>query len=79
MKRVIVAFISAFFLVCLVGSVVLSCSRSTILDMYQPRLQDTSTYVPRTKADTTAEEDTAREPISFTVTIEGWGNDINLN
>lgn len=74
-----IAFFALTFALILFGAFV-SCSRSTILDMYQPRLQDTSTYVPRaiTRADTTQTEDTTRIPISFGVTIQGWGDEIEL-
>lgn len=36
------------------------------------------TYTPRTKADSTATEDTSRTPITFTVEVEGW-KEITIN
>lgn len=81
MKQVSITFIILTFALIFFGAMV-SCSRSVILDMYQPRMQDTSTYTPRTitRADTTETPDTSRVPISFGVTVDGWGeeNDVNF-
>lgn len=55
-----------------------ACSKSTIIDVYTPKVKDTTVYTPRTKVDTTSKEDTAKVPITFTVTVEGW-NEIEIN
>lgn len=58
--------------------IIISCSKSTIIDMAIPRNIDTSTYTPRVKSDTTSNRDTARVPISFDVSIDNWGDE-NIN
>lgn len=49
---------------------ILGCSKTTIIDMREEPEQEV--YTPRTKADSTENEDTSRVPISFDVTVEGW-------
>lgn len=71
----------AFILGLIIFGVIVSCSRSVVLDIYKPKAQDTSTYTPRaiTRADTTEAPDTARIPISFGVTIDGWGDETDID
>lgn len=78
MKKII---ISSLLIVVLVLVSIISCSKSTIIDMAIPRNIDTSVYTPRTRVDTTSKEDTTRVPISFTVDVEGWGpeNIVKIN
>lgn len=66
-----------------VGMVVIGCSKSVVVD-YNERMfpkVDTSTYTPRTitRADTTEAPDTSRVPISFGVTVDGWGDENDVN
>ena len=58
---------------------IISCSKSTIIDMAIPRNIDTSTYTPRVKSDTTNNRDTARVPISFDVSVDNWGDEEVIN
>ena len=76
MKKVIVLIIS---IIVVFLTMFVSCSKSTIIDMYIPRNIDTSTYTPRVKSDTTSTVDTARVPISFDVTVDGWGDEEDIN
>lgn len=62
--------------------IIISCSKSTIIDIATPRNIDTSVYVPRMKKDTTkvdsSKVDTTRIPISFDVSVDNWGDE-NIN
>lgn len=79
MKKVIIVAVSI-----IVGLLVtiISCSKSTIIDIATPRNIDTSVYVPRMKKDTTrvdsSKVDTTRIPISFDVSVDNWGDE-NIN
>lgn len=55
--------------------IIISCSKSTIIDMAISRNIDTSTYTPRVKSDTTNNRDTVRVPISFDVSVDNWGDE----
>lgn len=63
--------------------IIISCSKSTIIDMATPRNIDTSVYVPRMKKDTTkvdsSKVDTTRIPISFDVSVDNWGDEEENN
>lgn len=76
MKKVIIVATSI-----IVGLLVtiISCSKSTIIDMAIPRNVDTSTYTPRVKSDTTNNRDTVRVPISFDVSVDNWGDEEVIN
>lgn len=52
------------------AAIAFGCSKTTIIDMREEQEQEV--YIPRTKADSTENEDTSRIPISFDVTVEGW-------
>lgn len=54
----------------LLVAMVIGCSKSEVINA--PIRVVEEEYTPRTKADTTEREDTARVPISFTVTVEDW-------
>lgn len=75
MKKLIIFAISIIVTLLLV---IISCSKSTIIDMAIPKNIDTSVYTPRVKSDTTSNRDTARLPISFDVSIDNWGDE-NIN
>ena len=64
------------FVALLVAALVWSCTKTTILGRTEEKTP--KTYTPRTKADSTATEDTSRTPITFTVSVEGW-NEITVN
>lgn len=67
----------AVFCAILTGALIWACSKSTIID--QAELEEVpEAYTPRTKADSTATEDTSRTPITFTVEVEGW-KEITIN
>lgn len=67
MKKIIVLILA------IVIAMIFACSKSVVIDMPPTRsIGDTTNYTPRSKADTTEREDTARVPISFTVTVEDW-------
>lgn len=66
----------AFFVTILVAALIWSCSKSTILGSAEDAAPEP--YTPRTKADSTATEDTSRTPITFTVEVEGW-KEITIN
>ena len=66
----------AIFAILLSVAIFHSCSKSTILDRVEEKTPET--YTPRTKADSTATEDTSRTPITFTVEVEGW-KEITIN
>lgn len=55
-----------------------SCDRSVVIDRPPIRDLDTTEYVPRMRKDTTQVEDTTREPISFGVTVDGWGDETEI-
>lgn len=76
MKKIIILIIS---IIVVFLATVISCSKSTIIDIYIPRNIDTSVYTPRVKSDTTSNADTARVPISFGVTVDNWGNEEEIN
>ena len=57
---------------------IISCSKSTIIDIAIPRNIDTSVYTPRVKSDTTSNRDTARVPISFDVSIDDWEDEDDI-
>lgn len=76
MKKVIILIIS---IIVVFLTMFASCSKSTIIDMYITRNVDTSVYTPRVKSDTTSNVDTARVPISFGVTVDGWGDEEDIN
>ena len=54
----------------LLVAMVIGCSKSEVISA--PIRVVEEEYTPRTKEDTTEREDTARVPISFTVTVEDW-------
>ena len=58
--------------------IIISCSKSTIIDIAIPRNIDTSVYTPRVKSDTTSNRDTARVPISFDVSIDDWEDEDDI-
>ena len=65
----------AIFCLLVVGALIWSCSKSTIIDMVDEPAPES--YTPRrVKVDTTAESDSV--PITFTVTVEGW-KEITIN
>ena len=66
----------AFFVALLAVALIWSCTKTTILDRIEEKTPEA--YTPRTKADSTATEDTSRTPITFTVEVEGW-NEITVN
>lgn len=66
----------ALFVTLLVAELVWGCSKTTILDRVEDKTPEP--YTPRTKADSTATEDTSRTPITFTVEVEGW-KEITIN
>lgn len=66
----------ALFAALLAAALIWSCSKSTILDCVEENTPEP--YTPRTKADSTATEDTSRTPITFTVEVEGW-KEITIN
>lgn len=67
----------AVFCILVAVALIWSCSKSTIID--QAELEEVpEVYTPRTKADSTATEDTSRTPITFTVEVEGW-KEITIN
>lgn len=66
----------AIFCILLVVALLWSCTKTTILGRTEEKTPET--YTPRTKADSTATEDTSRTPITFTVEVEGW-KEITIN
>lgn len=66
----------AIFAILLSVAIFHSCSKSTILGSAEEATPEP--YTPRTKADSTATEDTSRTPITFTVEVEGW-KEITIN
>lgn len=56
-----------------------SCDKSEVIGLAPIQLKDTTEYVPRMRKDTTQVEDTTREPISFGVTVDGWGDEDTTN
>lgn len=65
----------AIFAILLSMAIFHSCSKSDVI-MREEKTPET--YTPRTKADSTATEDTSRTPITFTVEVEGW-KEITIN
>lgn len=63
-------YITILVVMALAAGVILSCSKTTIIDMREDPEEEV--YIPRTKADSTETEDTSRIPISFDVSVEGW-------
>lgn len=69
----------AIILILLLLLLCFSCDKSVVIDRPPIRgLVDTTEYVPRMRKDTTQVEDTTREPISFGVTVDGWGDETEL-
>lgn len=60
----------------LVFLLILSCSKSTIIDKAIDRTIDTTTYTPRKRQTDTTEN---KVPISFDVSIDNWGDEENQN
>ena len=60
----------AVLTIVLLVAMVIGCSKSEVINA--PIRVVEEEYTPRTKVDTTEREDTARVPISFTVTVEDW-------
>lgn len=60
---------------------ILSCSKSVIIDMAPIKTTQDSVYIPRRvqEKDTTKKEDTTRIPITFGVTVDNWGDEENIN
>ena len=75
MKKITVFAISIIFVLLVI---IISCSKSTIIDMAIPRNIDTSVYTPRVKSDTTSNRDTSRVPISFDVSIDDWEDEDDI-
>lgn len=75
MKKTIILVISIIFVLLVI---IISCSKSTIIDIAIPKNIDTSTYTPRVKSDTTSNRDTARVPISFDVSIDDWEDEDDI-
>lgn len=70
----------AIILILLLLLLCFSCDRSEVIGLAPIRgLVDTTEYVPRMRKDTTQVEDTTREPISFGVTVDGWGDEDTTN
>ena len=65
----------AIFAILLSVALFHSCSKSEVIVREEPTPEP---YTPRTKADSTATEDTSRTPITFTVEVEGW-KEITIN
>lgn len=68
----------AIILILLLLLLCFSCDRSEVIGLAPTQLKDTTEYVPRMRKDTTHIEDTTREPISFGVTVDGWGDETEL-
>jgi hypothetical protein len=66
----------AIFVALLAAALIWSCSKSTVLGSAEEAAPEP--YTPRTKADSTATEDTSRTPITFTVEVGGW-KEITIN
>lgn len=66
----------AIFCILWAVALIWSCTKTTILDRIEEKTPEA--YTPRTKADSTATEDTSRTPITFTVEVEGW-KEITIN
>lgn len=65
----------AIFCLLVVGALIWSCSKSTIIDMVESEPVPEE-YIPRTKSDTTEVNDSV--PITFSVSVEGW-KEIEIN
>lgn len=74
MKKIIIITVSV--IVSLLVTII-SCSKTTIIDIYTQRDIGTSVYTPKVKSDTTSKQDTLT-PITFGVTVEDW-NEIEIN
>lgn len=73
MNRTITYTLLALWLILAVIGMILSCNKSEILYMSPTAVAaDTTAYVPRKRAKDREEADTTREPITFSVTVEGW-------
>jgi hypothetical protein len=79
MKNTILYIFLGILILFSVFVIIISCSKSTIIDMAIPRNIDTSVYTPRVKSDTTSNRDTARVPISFDVSVDNWGDEEVIN
>ena len=63
--EIIIAFI-------VVAGFAIGCSKSIVIERNERLEPKVETYAPRTKSDTTETTDTTREPITFSVSVEGW-------
>ena len=73
MKKIIVLILA------IIIATIFACSKSAVIDIAPTRnIGDTTNYTPRSKADTTQREDTARVPISFDVNVDDWGDESEL-
>lgn len=73
MKKIIIFVVS---IIVVLLATIISCSKSTIIDIAIPRDLDTSKYMVRSKVDTTERNDSV--PITFTIEVEGW-KEIEIN
>lgn len=68
----------AIILILLVLLLCFSCDMSVVIDRPTIRGLDTTEYVPRMRKDT-IQVDTTRIPITFEVTVDGWGDEDTTN